>query len=149
MRFRLLAGVVCFGCQPERRHQLGAVCIGLAGQVQADLTKRGFDVVGAGDASSFTYTTSVIEYATSSDVPAVNTLKAQLSNVKVEQNASLTPGTITLIVGSTYTGLKSASARHSATTAPSISKLSSGDGAITANVGVCSDRGAFTGPNGL
>jgi LCP family protein required for cell wall assembly len=127
----------------------GAGTNGLAGQVQADLGKRGFDVVGAGDASSFTYTTSVIQYATSSDVPAVNTLKAQLSNVKVEQNASLTPGTITLIVGSTYTGLKSASARHSGTTTPSISKLSSGDGAIRANVGVCKDRGAFTGPNGL
>jgi LCP family protein required for cell wall assembly len=127
----------------------GAGTSGLAGQVQADLTKRGFDVVGTGDASSFTYATSVIEYAASTDMPAVNTLKAQLSNVKVEQNTSLTPGTITLIVGSTYTGLKSASAKHASTTTPSISKLSSGDGAITANVGICRDTGAFTGPNGL
>jgi len=127
----------------------GAGTNGLAGQVQADLTKRGFDVVGAGDASSFTYTTSVIEYAASSDIPAVNTLKAQLSNVKVEQDASLTPGTITLIVGSTYTGLKSASATRPGTTPPSISKLSSGDGAISGNARVCGDTGAFTGPNGL
>jgi LCP family protein required for cell wall assembly len=127
----------------------GAGTPGLAGQVQADLTKRGFDVVGTGDASSFTYTTSVIEYAASSDIPAVNTLKAQLSNVKVEPDASLTPGTITLIVGSTYTGLKSASAKHSTTGTPSISKLSAGDGAISGSAAVCSDKGAFTGPNGL
>jgi LCP family protein required for cell wall assembly len=127
----------------------GAGTRGLAGQVQAALTKRGFDVLGAGDASSYTYTTSVIEYAASSDMPAVNTLKAQLSNVKVEQNTSLTPGTITLIVGSTYTGLKSSSAKHSATTKPSISKLSSGDGAISGSAAACSDKGAFTGPNGL
>jgi len=127
----------------------GAGTNGLAGQVQADLTKRGFVVVGAGDASSFTYTASVIEYAASSDLPAVSTLKAQLSNVKVEQDTSLTPGTITLIVGSTYTGLKSASAKHSATTGPSISKLSSGDGAISGNARICGDTGAFSGPNGL
>lgn len=127
----------------------GAGTSGLAGQVQADLTKRGFDVVGTGDASSYTYTTSVIEYAASSDMPAVNTLKAELSNVKVEQDTSLTPGTITLIVGSTYTGLKSASAKHSSTTSQSISRLSAGDGAISGSAAVCSDRGAFTGPNGL
>jgi LCP family protein required for cell wall assembly len=122
---------------------------GLAGQVQADLTKRGFDVVGTSDASSYAYTTSVIEYAASSDMPAVNTLKAELSNVKVQQDTSLTPGTITLIVGSTYAGLKSASAKHSSTTTPSISKLSAGDGAISGSAAVCSDRGAFAGPNGL
>ena len=127
----------------------GAGTSGLAGEVQAALTKRGFDVVGTGDASSFTYTTSVIEYAASSDIPAVNTLKAQLSNVKVERDAALAPGTITLIVGSTYTGLKSASAKHSAAPPPSISKLSSGDGAISGNAAACSDRGAFSGPNGL
>jgi LCP family protein required for cell wall assembly len=127
----------------------GAGTPGLAGRVKANLTKRGFDVVGARDAGSFTYTTSVIEYAASSDIPAVNTLKAQLSNVRAEQVASLTPGTITLIVGSAYTGLRSVSAKHPAASTPSISKLSSGDGAISANVGVCSNRGAFAGPNGL
>ena len=126
----------------------GAGTNGLAGQVQADLIKRGFDVVGTGDASSFTYTTTVIEYAASSDIPAVNTLKAELSNVRVQQDTSLTPGTITLIVGSTYTGLKSASAKHSGTTTPSISKISSGDGAISGNARICGDTAAFAGPNG-
>jgi LCP family protein required for cell wall assembly len=125
----------------------GAGTTGLAGQVDTELTRRGFDVVGSGDAATFTYTTSVIEYAASSDLAAVNTLKAQLGDVTVQQDPSLTPGTITLIVGSAYTGLKSPSARHSTTTAstPSVSKLSSGDGAISANVGACQDARAFSG----
>jgi LCP family protein required for cell wall assembly len=128
----------------------GAGTNGLATQVDTDLTKRGFDVLGTGDASSFTYTASVIEYAASSDMPAVNTLKALFSNVKVQQDSSLTPGTITLIVGSTYTGLKSASAGHSAKShsGPSISSLSSTDGAISGNVGICTNAGAFAGGNG-
>jgi LCP family protein required for cell wall assembly len=127
----------------------GAGTQGLASQVGTDLTKRGFSVVGTGDASTFTYTTSVIEYAAATDMPAVNTLKALLSNVKVQQDTSLTPGTITLIVGSTYTGITSASAKHSAASTPSISKLSSGFGAISGNAGACTDKGAFSGPNGL
>jgi LCP family protein required for cell wall assembly len=128
----------------------GAGTNGLAGQVQADLTKRSFDVVSTGDASSFTYTTSVIEYAAATDLPAVNTLKALLSDVKVQQDTSLTPGTITLIVGSTYTGLKSAAAKHSSTTAstPPISKLSSSDGAISGSAAACRNQSAFQGPNG-
>jgi LCP family protein required for cell wall assembly len=129
--------------------QNGAGTPGLASQVNTDLTKRGFDVVGTGDASSFTYTTSVIEYAASSDMPAVNTLKALLGDVKVQQDPSLTPGTITLIVGSTYTGLKSASAGHHAkSSTPSISSLSASDGAITGNAPACSSASAFAGGNG-
>jgi LCP family protein required for cell wall assembly len=124
----------------------GSGAQGIAGQVSTDLTKRGFDVVGTGDASTFTYTSTVIQYAASSDMPAVNTLKALFSNVQVQQNASLTPGTITLIVGSSYSGLKSA--KSSSATGPSASTVSASDGAITGNVGVCSDAKAFQGPDG-
>jgi hypothetical protein len=35
----------------------------------------------------------------------VNTLKAELSSVKVQQVAGLAPGTLDLIIGSTFTGL--------------------------------------------
>jgi LCP family protein required for cell wall assembly len=130
--------------------QNGAGTSGLAGQVDTDLTRRGFDVVGSGDAATFTYTTSVIEYAAPADLPAVSTLKALLATVTVVHDPSLTPGTITLIVGSAYTGLKTPSARHTAATAatPSVSRLSTGDGAITASTGACQDAGAFSGPNG-
>src|SRR5260370_16019323 len=79
--------------------QNGSGATGLAAQVSADLTRRGFGVVGAGDASTFGYTTSVIEYAAPADLAAVHTLQARLTNVKAIQDVSRTPGTITLIVG--------------------------------------------------
>ena len=124
----------------------GSGANGLAGQVGGDLTSRGFDVVGTGDASNFNYTSSVIEYAAASDLSAVNTLKAQLSNVQVVQDTSLTPGTISLIVGSSFSALN---APPSPTVKPqSVSKVSAADGAITANTGICRDQAAFAGPNG-
>jgi LCP family protein required for cell wall assembly len=124
---------------------------GMASQAGGDLTRRGFDVVGTGDASNFSYTSSVIEYAASSDLPAVNTLKAQLAVVRVVQDGSLTPGTVTLIVGSTFSALKSPSSSSSSATAsaPPVSKLGSSLGVtITANADICTDKAAFAGPGG-
>ena len=123
---------------------------GIAGQVGSDLTSRGFDVVGTGDANNFNYTSSVIEYAAASDMPAVNTLKAQLSNVEVVQNSSLTPGTIELIVGSSFTALNAPSSSSSSSPSssqPSVSSVSAADGAISANTDICKDTSAFTGPD--
>jgi LCP family protein required for cell wall assembly len=118
----------------------------IASQVGGDLTSRGFDVVGTGDANNFDYTSSMIEYAAASDLPAVDTLKAQLSNVEVEQNTALQPGTIELIVGSTFSALK-VQPTSAATPAPSVSSLSSSDGAITASTNICADQAAFAGPD--
>jgi LCP family protein required for cell wall assembly len=121
---------------------------GFAGQVGQDLSSAGFDVVGTGDASNFNYTSSVIEYAATSDLPAVNTLKARLSNVETLQNSSLTPGTIELIAGSTFSSLKSPSSASTSAPKQSVSQVSASDGAISANTGVCKDAGAFSGPDG-
>lgn len=123
---------------------------GIADQVGSDLTSRGFDVVGTGDANNFSYDNSVIEYAAASDLPAVNTLKAQLSNVEVVQNSSLTPGTIELIVGSSFSALNapsSSSGSSSASSQPTVSGISAADGAITANTNICKDTSAFDGPD--
>ena len=123
---------------------------GIASQVGGDLTSRGFNVVGTGDASNFNYNSSVIEYAAASDMPAVNTLKAQLSNVEVLQDSSLTPGTITLIVGSSFSALSpqpSSSPSSSASSQPSVSSVSAADGAIAANTNICGDSSAFAGPD--
>ncbi len=130
--------------------QNGSGINGVADQAGSDLTGRGFDVVGTGDASNFNYTCSVIEYAAASDQPAVNTLKAQLSNVEVVQNSSLTPGTIELIIGSSFSALNppsSSSPSSSASSQPSVSSVSAADGAITANTNICKDTTAFTGPD--
>ena len=77
----------------------------IANEAAAGLTSRGFDVTGTGDAPSFAYTDSVIEYSSAADMAAVNTLKKELTNVTSLQVASLTPGTVDLILGSDFTGL--------------------------------------------
>ena len=77
----------------------------IANEAATGLTSRGFDVTGTGDAPTFAYTKSVIEYSSTADMAAVNTLKKELTNVTSLQVASLTPGTVDLILGSDFTGL--------------------------------------------
>jgi LCP family protein required for cell wall assembly len=87
----------------------------IASQTAAGLTSRGFNVTGTGQAPNFAYTTSVIEYASAADMAEVNTLKQQLTNVTALQVASLPPGTVDLILGSTFSGLAPQSSQVSAT----------------------------------
>ena len=144
----------------------------LASAAAAGLTSRGFDVTGTGDAPSFAYTKSVIEYSSAADMAAVNTLKKQLTNVTSLQVASLTPGTVDLILGSDFTGLDPAipatsvtavtpqasatptvqPSQASAGASPSASASASGvaslaqsNGGITAAAACTSDSSAFAG----
>jgi LCP family protein required for cell wall assembly len=120
----------------------------VAARAGSDLASRGFDVVGTGDASTFGYTSSLIEYAAASDLPAVNTLKTQLSNVQVAHDPALTPGTVTLIIGSSFSALNaqpSSAPSSSPSSQPSVSSLSQAEGGITANTNICQDQAAFTG----
>lgn len=128
---------------------------GAAGQAASDLTSKGFDVVGASNASNTGYTDSVIEYSSSTDMPMVNTLKAQLSSVQVQQVPSLAPGTIYLIIGSSFTGLRASpspgASSSSNSPGPSSSSkagnLAKSYGGIKANTNICNDSGAFVGPD--
>jgi LCP family protein required for cell wall assembly len=126
----------------------GSGVTGIATTVSGDLTSRSFNVVGSGDAANFNYTSSVIEYAASADLPAANTLKSYLSNVQVVHDTALTPGTVTLIVGSTFSALKSPTSSSATGSTQSVSKLGASDHAITANIGICKNQAAFAGPNG-
>ncbi len=84
----------------------------------------------------------MIEYSSPAQLAAVNTLKARLSSVQVQQDAALAPGTISLILGSSFTGsLASAGSASS-----SSSGLARSYGGITANTNICSDSTAFAGP---
>jgi hypothetical protein len=138
----------------------------VANEAAAGLTSRGFDVTGTGDAPTFAYTKSVIEYSSATDMAAVNTLKRELTNVTSLQVASLTPGTVDLILGSDFTGLAaktqpspqtSATQRASATptvqpssgTSPSasgVAGLAQSNGGITAAAACTADSSAFAGP---
>jgi LCP family protein required for cell wall assembly len=137
----------------------GSGVTGIAGQAAASLTGRGFTVVGTGDAASFSYTRSVIEYPSDAAMPAARTLKAQLSNVVMRKDPALAPGTVELIVGSRYSGLVSSSpgmGSASPSASPAASPARSGSvgdlarsyGGITANTNVCRDTSAFSGPDG-
>jgi len=136
----------------------------VAREAAAGLTSRGFNVTGTGDAPNFAYTKSVIEYSTATDMPAVNTLMKQLTNVTSLQVPSLTPGTVDLILGSDFTGLAPQSPQATATPAtgspqatssasPSASASASGiaslaqsNGGITAAAACTADSSAFSGP---
>jgi LCP family protein required for cell wall assembly len=136
----------------------------VASQAAAGLTSRGFNVTGTGDAPNFAYTKSVVEYATAADMPAVNTLMKQLTNVTSLQVPSLTPGTVDLILGADFTGLvprapqaaassATGSPQASAGASPSASASASGvadlaqtTGGITAAAACTADSQAFSGP---
>jgi len=137
---------------------------GIASQAASALTSRGFDVTGTGNAASFAYTKSVIEYATTADMAAVNTLKQELTNVTTLQDKTLTPGTVELILGSDFTALASATPSTSASSAtpgtsvspgaspsPSasgstVANLAQSNNGITAAASCASDSSAFSGP---
>jgi LCP family protein required for cell wall assembly len=150
----------------------GSGVAGIASQAATGLTSRGFDVTGTGNAASFRYTESVIEYSSAADMAEVNTLKQVLTNVTDLHVASLAPGTVALILGSDFTGLAaSAQASPAPTTqasaspgsspsspgtsgaAPSpsasasgIASLAQANGGITAAASCASDTSAFAGP---
>jgi LCP family protein required for cell wall assembly len=128
---------------------------GIAEQAVVGLTSRGFDVTGTGNAASFAYTNSVIEYASAGDMAAVNTLSKELTNVTNLQDSSLAPGTVELILGSDFSGLtpqnSAASASPSATASPSgsssgVASLAQSNNGITAAASCASDSSAFSGP---
>jgi LCP family protein required for cell wall assembly len=136
----------------------------VANEAAAGLTSRGFDVTGTGDAPNFAYTNSVIEYSSAADMAAVNTLKKELTNVTSLQVASLTPGTVDLILGSEFAGLVPKSPQATATPVVQPSQMSSGaspsasaspsgvdglaqsNGGITAAAACTADSSAFAGP---
>ena len=140
----------------------------VASEAAAGLTSRGFVVTGTGDAPDFAYTKSVIEYSSTADMAAVNTLKQELTNVTLLQVTSQAPGTVDLILGSDFTGLvpqgpqvsaiptptaTASSSQPSTAASPSASASSSGianlaqsNGGITAAAACSADSSAFAGP---
>jgi LCP family protein required for cell wall assembly len=121
---------------------------GLATSTSANLSQLGFDVVGTpGDAATDTYTNSVIEYKSAAELPQAQTLAQYLSNVTLQLDPSLTGSAVQLIVGSTFTALKSPSTSTSSS-GSGVSDIASTYGGITGNVNICNDSSAFAGPDG-
>jgi hypothetical protein len=132
----------------------GTTTSGLATSTSASLAGRGFSVVGQpSDAPNPDYTKSVIEYPSVATLRAAQTLGAMVRHSTLQLDPSVAPGTIVLIVGSTFTGLKSSAASASPAPSPSASSAGSENlvgqyGGISGNVAICKDSGVFAGPDG-
>ena len=67
------------------------------------LTAKGFAVTGTGPAANYGFTSSVIQYSSAAQLPQVNTLKALVGPVVVQQDTALGTASLNLIVGSSFT----------------------------------------------
>jgi LCP family protein required for cell wall assembly len=106
------------------------------------LASRGFIVTGTGNAASATYTSPVIEYSTDAQLPAADTLAMQITGVKLAKVSGLTPGTLTLILGSSFHKLAAPAPSH---TASPVGGLTKTFGGVTGNTNICKDQAAFSG----
>jgi len=125
----------------------GSGTAGVASTAATGLANLGFNVIGTGDApNGFGYTNSVIEYGSAAQLPAVNTLKKEVAGVQVKQVSALQAGTLSLILGSKFTGL---TVKHSASKGPSVASLNSNNNfqGISASQNICKDSAAFEGPD--
>jgi len=123
----------------------GSGVTGQAGQAAAALTHRGFHVTSTGDARRFGHRATVIEYSQSSQLPQVGALSKQIPGAQAKQISGLRLGTIDLITGSSYHGLRPQPAPSPSGHSP-VASLSHRYGGITGSTSCKSDSGAFTGP---
>jgi LCP family protein required for cell wall assembly len=125
----------------------GSGLSGVAGTTASALTAKGFAVTGTGPAANYNFTSSVIQYSSAAQLPEVNTLKALVGPVVVQQDTALGTGSLNLIVGSSFTGLSTAKASGSKSSAKTLGNLAKSYGGITASTNICKDSAAFTGPD--
>jgi LCP family protein required for cell wall assembly len=102
----------------------------LSSEAAAGLTSRGFSVLGTAYAPPASYRRSVIEYSSRADLAAARTLRGQFSSVRLKLVPGLTPGTVQVILGSSFSKL----APPKPTSRASMASLSNNYGGITASV---------------
>ena len=142
----------------------GTGTAGLAARTASGLTQRHFTVVGTGNARTPSAAT-IIQYGTPADAAKARTLQQEVPGARVEQVPGIAAGTVDLILGSGFTGLKGGSGAPgtsgspagtsaSPSPSPSASPSSRGSGSlaktyggITGNTNICKDAGAFSGPD--
>jgi LCP family protein required for cell wall assembly len=90
----------------------GSGVTGIAGTTATALTARGFHVLGAESAASFSYVRSVVQYGSTAELAAAQTVAAQLSDVTLRVNTAVPAGQVDLILGSTFKALASQQQSH-------------------------------------
>lgn len=126
----------------------GTQTAGLAAGTASRLTAKGFQVTGTGNAPTSSYTTSVIEYGSASQLPQANTLAQEISGAQLKQVTGLPAGSIALVLGSSFKGLSSPSGSGPARHKPaSPAALGDAYGGISGDTNICRNSGAFAGPD--
>jgi LCP family protein required for cell wall assembly len=117
----------------------------LASDTATSLTGRGFRVVGSPtDAATPDYTSSIIRYPSATDLPEARTLAAQVGHVTLRRDPAIAPGTVKLILGSSFTALApSPSPSPSASASQPVGNLAKNFGGITGNATCRTDASAF------
>jgi len=116
---------------------------GLAGTTASQLTARGFKVAHTGNATAASST--VIEYASTSQMPQVNTLEKEIPGATAKQVTSLKGGTLSLVLGSGFQGVAHKS--HKKAKSVSAAALSKNYGGVNGAANICKQSAAYAGPD--
>ena len=119
----------------------GSGVTGQAGRAAASLARRGFHVIGTGDAAH-PHARTLIEYTAASQLPMASALAAQVPGARVTDIAGVPPGQVRLILGARFTGLGPPPRRPPAR----VARLAKKYGGITGDATCRSDTAAFQGP---
>jgi LCP family protein required for cell wall assembly len=123
----------------------GSYTTGLAGATASTLASRGFTVLGTGDATSVSART-LIEYGSPSDRAELKTLRKEVGPARLVKVPGVRPGTLTLILGTSFAGLRNPVLPTAAPTSSSVGTLSKSFDGITGSASCKSDAAAFSGP---
>ncbi len=121
----------------------GTNTAGLAATTASQLTARGFKVAGTGNAAVASGT--VIEYASATQMPQVNTLEKEIPGATAKQVTSLKGSTLSLVLGSGFKGVAHKS--HKKAKSVSAAALSKNYGGVNGAANICKQSAAFTGPD--
>jgi LCP family protein required for cell wall assembly len=121
----------------------GTSVAGLAATTASQLTARGFKVARWGNATAVSTTT--IEYASTAQMPQVNTLQKEIPGATTKQVTSLKGSTLSLVLGSGFKGVAHKS--HKKSKNISAAALSKNYGGMNGAANICRQSAAFTGPD--
>jgi len=121
----------------------GAGVAGLAGTTASQLTARGFKVAGTGNATAVSST--VIEYASTAQMPQVNTLEKEIPGATAKQVTTLKGGTLSLVLGSGFKGIAHKSKKRAKNV--SAAALSKNYGGVNGAANICKQSAAYAGPD--
>jgi hypothetical protein len=116
---------------------------GLAATTAGQLRARGFKVAHFGNATAASST--VIEYASATQMPQVNTLVKEIPGATARQVTSLKGSTLSLVLGAGFKGVAHKS--HKKAKKLSAAALSKNYGGVNGAANICKQSAAYAGPD--